>query len=228
MVENRSTFSNPGNIKKTASGTSERLVAFLDIMGFKDMVARQKETNIERKLYDLSEFITKNVEREQDFLHFIFSDSIILFASNDDLNSIFVPFLNLVGKIVEHSISLGLPIKGAVAKGMCTVAVSSKPFYFGQPIIDAYLLEENIVMYGVALHNSVEELSEMFIENCDRIIADYDIVLKGGHSMHYIVNWAKNNFDQNKINIRNIRKSVSDSPRRYVDNTLAYIEAVRK
>lgn len=46
--------------------------------------------------------------------------------------------------------------------------------------------------------------------------------------MHYIVNWAKNNFDQNKINIRNIRKSVSDSPRRYVDNTLAYIEAVRK
>lgn len=83
-------------------------------------------------------------------------------------------------------------------------------------------------MYGVALHNSVEELSENFLGNCDGIIVDYDIVLKGGHSKHYIVNWAKNNFEQNKMNIKDIRKSVSDSPRRYVDNTLACIEAISR
>ena len=220
-MNDKSTFSTGGNrvLQRIDTGTCERLVAFLDIMGFKDMVARQNETKIESKLFELSEYITQSVNKEQNFIHFIFSDSIILFGTNDNLENIFDSFVSLVGKIVEKSISLGLPIQGALSKGSCTVAIGAKPFYFGQPIIDAYLLEESVVMYGVVLHNSVEEYAERLSNNSE-LVYDYDVVLKGGHSKHYIVNWARNDFELNRRNVLNIRKTVSDSPRRYVDNTM--------
>lgn len=64
----------------------------------------------------------------------------------------FKSLLTKVSKIIEKSISLGLPIKGAIAKGECTVSLSYKPFFFGQPIIDAYTLEEmwcSMVLYCI-------------------------------------------------------------------------------
>lgn len=62
-MNDKSTFSTGGNrvLQRIDTGTCERLVAFLDIMGFKDMVARQNETKIESKLFELSEYITQSV-----------------------------------------------------------------------------------------------------------------------------------------------------------------------
>lgn len=50
-----SVYSNVGGdfveLKKSSSGTCERLVAFLDIMGFRDMVVRQNRPTDNRCLF---------------------------------------------------------------------------------------------------------------------------------------------------------------------------------
>lgn len=199
----------------------ERLVAFLDIMGFKDMVARHF-TTIEGKLSDLATFISQIIRENEGYQYLIFSDSIIIYVSANRENS-FTELLEKVGKVIEKSISLGLPIKGAIAKGECTVCMGIKPFFFGQPIIDAYSLEESVVLYGVVLHNTVEELVEKELVK-SKLVFDYKVPLKGGASKHYILNWFAANMKTNKENLKAIRRTVSDSPRRYIDNTLDSIE----
>lgn len=193
-----------------------RVVAFLDIMGFKDMVSRQSETKIDEKLYVLTSFISSNVR--DGFIQFsVFSDSIIIFSSDLSLNS-FKQIVNLVASIMAKSISLGLPIKGAIASGECTVTNDKTPYYFGQPIIDAYLLEENVEMYGVVLHHTVESLAVESTNDSD-LVFDYLTKFRGGESMHYVVNWFGNNYEENEKNINAIRFNVSDSARRYIDAT---------
>ena len=170
-----------------------RLVAFLDIMGFKDMVARHFYT-IEDKLTKLSKFISRTIMEADGYQYMIFSDSIIIY-----------------------------PIKGAIAKGECTVCMDAKPFFFGQPIIDAYTLEENVVLYGVVLHNTVESLvGASHVEG--GLVFDYKVPLKGGASKHYVLNWFADDMEANVKNLNSIRKTVSDSPRRYIDNTEDSIE----
>ncbi len=198
-----------------------RLVAFLDIMGFKDMVARHFYT-IEDKLTKLSKFISRTIMEADGYQYMIFSDSIIIYASANKPD-VFPALLQKVGKIVSKSIELGLPIKGAIAKGECTVCMDAKPFFFGQPIIDAYTLEENVVLYGVVLHNTVESLvGASHVEG--GLVFDYKVPLKGGASKHYVLNWFADDMEANVKNLNSIRKTVSDSPRRYIDNTEDSIE----
>lgn len=210
--------------KKQTPDTCERIVAFLDIMGFKDMVARHFET-IKDKLEKLSSFIGETMD--ENYQYMIFSDSIILYAKSDGME-VFKSLLTKVSKIIEKSISLGLPIKGAIAKGECTVSLSYKPFFFGQPIIDAYTLEENVVLYGVVLHNTVEDMAlELSRVNSD-FVFDFNVPLKGGNSNHFVLNWFEQDLEQNRSNLMSIRTTVSDSPRRYIDNTLKCIDVVTK
>lgn len=210
--------------KKQTPDTCERIVAFLDIMGFKDMVARHFET-IKGKLEKLSSFIGETMDENCQYM--IFSDSIILYVKNDGLD-VFKSLIAKVGKIIEKSISLGFPIKGAIAKGECTVSLSYKPFFFGQPIIDAYTLEENVVLYGVVFHNSVEEFAKRLGDEGTEYVFDYCVPLKGGNSSHYVLNWFGRNLEANTNNLIAIRSTVSDSPRRYIDNTMKCIDVVCK
>lgn len=212
--------------EKSPQEVCDRIVVFLDIMGFKDLVARQSETNIKKKLHSLSSFIYTKV-RDEDFVQFsIFSDSIILF-SNEATKKAFSTMVRLSALIVEKSIELGLPIRGAIAAGECTVTNEKVPYYFGQPIIDAYILEENVVMYGVVLHNTVEKFAVDYNEE-PNLIFDYKVVLKGGASKHYVVNWFNMNYEQNLDNLNKIRHTVSDSPRRYIDATIDCFNAIYK
>ena len=80
-------------------------------------------------------------------------------------------------------------------------------------------MEESVVLYGIVLHNTVEELAEKEIEK-GKLVFDYKVPLKGGASKHYILSWFANNMEENVTNLNTIRKTVSDSPRRYIDNTM--------
>lgn len=209
--------------KKRLPETCERIVAFLDIMGFKDMVARHFMA-IKDKLEKLSTFIGETMD--EDYQYMIFSDSIILYAKSDGIE-VFKSLLSKVSCIIEKSIALGLPIKGAIAKGECTVSLGYKPFFFGQPIIDAYTLEENVVLYGVVFHNTVEEMARELAETSKDFVFDYPVPLKGGNSNHYVLNWFGSDLETNMVNLLAIRLTVSDSPRRYIDNTLRCFDAIK-
>lgn len=60
--------------KKQTPDTCERIVAFLDIMGFKDMVARHFET-IKDKLEKLSSFIGETMDENYQYMIFLIASS---------------------------------------------------------------------------------------------------------------------------------------------------------
>lgn len=208
--------------------TVERFVLFLDIMGFKDLVVRNEHQKILDKLTVLTDFISENVGNKEGFHFSMFSDSIIVYSDNQEYEA-FSTIVHISSEIVRKSISIGLPIKGAIAKGMCTATTGVKLLYFGQPIIDAFQLEESLVIYGVAIHNTAEEDAiRLSTDKGKLVIYDYNVPLKTAQSNHYIINWYGNDKNGTKDMLKEIRKTVSDSPRRYIDNTLNCIAFIEK
>ena len=117
-------------------------------------------------------------------------------------------------ELLMYSTEKRIAFKGAISKGNLT-ADSGKQLYFGQPLIDAYLLSEEILMYGVIIHHTVEK----DIDSHSVLFVNKKVPLRTGQSYHYIINWFENKGRaQNALNI--IREDVSGSPRRYIDNTL--------
>lgn len=85
-----------------------------------------------------------------------------------------------------------------------------------------------MVLYGVVLHNTVEDMAlELSRVNSD-FVFDFNVPLKGGNSNHFVLNWFGQDLEQNRSNLMSIRTTVSDSPRRYIDNTLKCIDVVTK
>lgn len=219
---NNQIVSSVGDVIKQNQGdiTTVRFVSFLDIMGFKDLVARNNHNTILAKLTELTDFISELVGRYSGFHFSMFSDSILIYSDESEFEH-FKTIVSLSSLIVRKSISIGLPIKGAIAKGMCTATTGEKLLYFGQPIIDAFKLEENIVIYGVAIHNTAEkEAVRLSQKSGFEFVYDYKVVLKGASSKHFIVNWYGSPIEPSIKLLQDIRMTVSDSPRRYIDNTI--------
>lgn len=227
MENNRGIVASAAKVEvQQGYATAERFVSFLDIMGFKDFVARNEHSVILAKLSVLTDFISETVGSVSGFHFSMFSDSILLYSDSsqsDDFESI----VRLTSDIVRESISIGLPIKGAIAKGVCTATTGDKLLYFGQPIIDAFKLEENIVIYGVAIHNTAEQEALFLAKKTGTdLVYDYKVVLKNAVSKHYLLNWYGNQADDTINMLINIRLTVSDAPRRYIDNTIDAINSL--
>ena len=206
--------------------SANRYVVFLDIMGFKDRVARNKHADLLEQLSKFNDEITRiigqfgnsNIQLAQ------FSDSIVLFSNDTTENS-----LNNIAKaargIMQNAIKQGIPLKGAIAQGEITCD-KSKQLFFGQALIDAYLLEENVQYYGVLVHHTAEKSVQILSD----LFKDIKAPLKSGKISHYELSWYADNLNDIyvisdiKDRLINIRLTVSDAPRKYIDNTLEVIE----
>jgi hypothetical protein len=216
--------------------TCNRFVAFLDIMGFKDLVFRNNHKEILNMLESFHPIIKQiesfaagwleNTELEAGISLVIrpvlFSDSIVLISYSDSVLSA-VNMLLTVGQIYDESIDKRIPLKGAVACGEQT-ADFEKSLYFGKPIIDAYELQNELLLYGVVLHHTMEKkLKELKFND---FICNYDVPMKSGRIKHFLIDWpdlrhAKhNNIDQ----VADFYHTVSGSPRLYIDNTIEFIQ----
>ena len=188
----------------------------MDVMGFKDMVARNPHNVIGEKLQNLLIFISDLINNKGSIFSSIFSDSIYFFTS-DDKQTTLKSLIEVLSKVMKYALSIGLPMKGAIAMGEVSVDLV-KNLTFGQPLIDAYLIEESIVLYGIVIHNSVEDIVRK--KAFQNYVMDTKIPLKSGTASHYILRWWRNDLKKSQQLVRDIRLSVSDSPRRYIDNTL--------
>ena len=211
-------------ISQELLSTKKRFVVFLDIMGFKNRVARNEHDVILKQLEAFQNDISTFVSQYQaaNIQVALFSDSILLFSNNDTLESLH-QLADITSKIMMSAIQqqTPIPLKGAIALGIVTCD-TSKQLYFGQALIDAYLLEENIKYYGVLVHHTAEASVKQLGGDEFR---DIKACLKGGEISHYELNWYNTNvLGDNQISIEacldNLRLTVSDEPRRYVDNTL--------
>jgi len=231
--------------------TDFRFVAFLDVLGFKDSVMRNTHEDIYSKLSSINR-LKKSIEKSnnsiklaeyyQDAEVYIvnFSDSIVIFSKNNSVYN-FEYFLIAVRFLFGKSIAANIPIKGGIAYGEISVN-KTEQIYFGQPIIDAYLLEEDLNFFGIALHNTVDKyVSEKSIEidslaYYNLLLFNSKIPLKYGKINHNCIDWFKilvdskdsDDFDLKKNEILNklikFNESCSGNPRKYVDNTIDLFE----
>lgn len=205
--------------------TQDRFIAFLDIMGFKDRVARNDHNDVLKELEVFQSNISRYVSyyREANVQIALFSDSILIYSQNNSTDSLHA-LADITSHIMMYAIQQEkpIPLKGAIAAGRMTCN-QTKQLYFGQALIDAYLLEENVKYYGVLVHHSAESYLHLtdFPE-----FRDVKAPLKGGEISHYELKWYDTPLKPGVTNpktvdecLNNLRLTVSDEPRKYIDNT---------
>jgi hypothetical protein len=223
--------------------TPKRFVAWFDIMGFKDLVLRNKHQHILLQLESLKEVLGKlenansntmpylrdsNIEEDQT-RSFTFSDSIAIFSKSDHYNDLLKIILDSY-YLLRKAIEIGICIKGAFSHGEITVDFDNSLF-FGQPIIDAYLLHDELEMYNIIMDNNFERRYKELVSDNDplkSIIHFYKTPLKSGKITHGLLQPTKKDHQKQISNLKELYLNVSGRPRIYIDNTLEFLDTLHK
>lgn len=214
--------------------TTNRFVAFFDIMGFKDLVERNSHSEVVSKLQLLKTTLKAlEIANSKDSLKqydvgetksITFSDSIVIFSESNtekDANKILLDSGFLINKALEYKIG----IKGAISYGEVTVDFENSLF-FGRPIIDAYLLHDQLHMYSAVLDHHFEKIIQTFTlhEFFQKSFISYNACLKTGKVHHKLVCPPLSKYVESQIeNCKALYNTVSGSPRIYIDNTIDFL-----
>jgi hypothetical protein len=217
--------------------TENRFIAFFDIMGFKNFVntnSHDKVIKTMEKIASYAKLIDSREFKDVSMLKTaIFSDSIIIISNNDHIESATHLMLSSAF-FIERALDLGVPVKGCIAHGKLT-ADFEKSLFIGQPLIDAFQLQEELFLYSIVLHHSFEAFlidkeydKQKFPEN-NRWIRHLT-PFKNGKSRHYHLNWLYYlaEKEEEKVKYKNqllkFYNTVSGRTRGYVDNTLEFFD----
>jgi len=216
--------------------TAKRFVAFFDIMGFKDSVSRESHEEILKQLTSLTTLregleAANNIKNKSgdtfgETKSFTFSDSIIIFSKGDEMEDLRKVLLDSV-VLLKVSTELGIPIKGALSYGKITVDFRNSLF-FGQPIINAYLLHEELLMYTAIVDNLFEsKIKELFRGKKFRFwLVRYNVQMKSCRVNHYILRPLTGEISETIENMNKFYLTVSGKPRQYIDNTLEFLNSL--
>jgi tetratricopeptide (TPR) repeat protein len=216
--------------------TKKRFVLYFDIMGFKNFILKNNHEDVFNKMTLLLQEAKIHVEKNKYFIYLVtFSDSIVVFSRDDTIDS--VKAIIAFGKSLMSSAmkqEMPVPIKGSIAYGNISVDKTNQIFC-GQPIIDAFLFQEDqLCYYGVVFLHSFEKYfnsnKEVFLE----IYKEYENELpiiemktplkKGGSVNHLNLNWFSdfnNGFDFDDIISKlKITSGADGDIRKYIDNTI--------
>jgi hypothetical protein len=215
--------------------SKNRLVAFIDILGFKNRVAEESSDQIYKTL-DVMHKIRTEMEAYKDesslFQTVAFSDSLLIYT-RDESEKAADYFLFTIGWIVANALANRIPLKGAIAFGNFT-ADRKKAIYFGKPLIDAYELQDGFHMYGIVLHHTCQSyftdiaMLDKLIE--ERSIVEYPAPFKNyGHIKHYLLCWEGKmmspHCESPDFGLNRFYSMMSGLHRQYIDNTLIYIKS---
>lgn len=220
--------------------TDKRFVAFFDILGFKDLVANNTHNAVLSKLDSLKERIVnfENLSTEKILESYklskdqtksvTFSDSIIFFSKGETFKDLIKILLDSYGTI-KLSVEKGLAIKGGLSYGEITVDFE-KSLFFGQPIIDAYLLHEELQMITAIIDNNFEVKLKSFESDSliQNMIIDYKANLKSGKITHKIMKPFDKNISKRIETLAKLYDLTSGRPRIYIDNTIDFLKFIKK
>jgi len=220
--------------------TAKRYVVYIDIMGFKDLVARMPHDQV----YELMKRID-NIKKHVENVEWVkqkaglvktttYSDSIILYSKDDSFES-FDFIVSTTAGLINYLFIEGIPFKGAVAFGLMTLD-TGKSIFFGQPLIDAYLLQDEIHFYGILFHATVEQEILLKKYKWPPFTLAYLCNLKTGSAKHMTIypmharmknseKFKEKYFDLVKA-IKALRLKTSGHLRRYIDNTEQYLSNI--
>ncbi len=226
---------------------AKRFVAFLDIMGFKDMMMKTSheyvldKVTITKRLKELLIDGTKEgLEMTTNLRSFQFSDSTFIFSASDTAQD-FSNLLHQCRILLRFCFEYKIPIKGAISHGVITADFKNSIFV-GQPIIDAYLLHEELHMFGAILdHNAENKLNEFILIKRFKEVIEFEAIqyktpTKNGRIYHYCIKWPFLSFPtpnseshyaldlKDRETIKKFYTTVSGKPRMYVDNTIEFVD----
>lgn len=198
----------------------QSFVAFLDILGFKSLVAYNSHKDLV-KIYE--ELIAKTVSDIQRIeaeveahakeelgghyepvgLRLInVSDSIILWTQNCRRDSLYNIILT-VRNLVALSFKLGIPLRGVIGIGnLSAIEQGGNISLVGQGLVNAYITEANYNWSGVVIDEGafsyLESINSVVMQNTRPLtynswseeMVEYDVPTKSGSLNCYVVNWC--------------------------------------
>jgi len=235
------------NNQKKWKVTTDRFVAFIDILGFKDRVLRSDHKEIYKMLRLLTKVLNESInisyavrnmkkmmeyQLDPDLLDYtMFSDSIIIFTKNADYFTYQI-LCEKLNELILEAFKLNIPIKGSISFGTITVDKSNNIF-FGQPLIDAYLLEEDLNYMGIVIHHNFEKYLlhinrriNISVTHVDYILPEIKTPFKTGNFTHRNLSFVNSpEYSDELINV--FKLSSSGYTRKYIDNTKAVVEQLK-
>ena len=240
----------PTKVNKKKTSNNEKYVLYADIMGFKERVMRTKHADLKKELKELRkelyDWLDIPLSLIDTFKVSFFSDSILIVDEISHLG--FERISSAAAKLMTVSLEHKFPIKGAIAKGAFTYE-EEEQLFFGEAIIDAFLLEEQVHYYGIVAHHTMEEDIKSFSNGIQEpdlslislrfFVSPYvlsPIPLKNGKITHYHLAYNLTNceifpdiviekYTEKHISwLEEIYGTVSGTPRIYVDNTLQVLK----
>lgn len=217
--------------------TTNRFVAFFDILGFKDMVLRNSHSEIFKILLDISNLKTEinpiitNVEFSNEKINPIeivtFSDSIIIFSKNDSIET-FKVFLEALNFIFARIIESKIPLKGSFAHGKVSIDIE-KQIFFGQALIDSFQLQEDVDYFGVVAHNSIDKfIYDNKIEELEEQLLEIITPLKSGKIRHLNLKYFPFIVYEDTAKMyeyfEKFKFSASGKSRKYLENTINFYD----
>ena len=133
---------------------SKSFVAFLDVLGFSEMVKKNKIEKIEKYFSIVNEAISqiKSIKEKKDIKFIVISDSVILTIPKENLDSSDNNFFCLrqlciaIGFIQQKLAEENIWIRGAISFGDTFIDEDNNQIV-GPAYIDAYKLEDEIALY---------------------------------------------------------------------------------
>jgi len=180
-------------------------VAFLDILGFKEVVENNSHKQLQLFYESIENYVfndfdsfghLKNDIIDSNISCYFISDSIFLW-SNDKSNTSYLHLAVLVKRIMVGGFMADLPLRGGIASGALTIKKTALGnTLFGKGLTNAYLLENKqewsgcIIEQGIidAVIHKNDECAQ-YIQNTP-IFVKYNVPLKKGLNENYwTLNW---------------------------------------
>lgn len=181
----------------------KKYVAFIDILGFKDMVKRLPQTEAAGVITKFSQIIYdawKNLglQNNSDIKGFIVSDCAIVHSSDDEPNHLNNMLKLLTSIFVNAIFSQGLMLRASITKGnFDDISAASfenlgKRLIVGQAYVDATVLESKFkgsqIVFAQDVRDDIQEISDPFYAVSE--LPELKDDMGGPSSKYYTMRWA--------------------------------------
>ncbi len=214
--------------------TKNRFVVYFNIMDFMDTVFRNDHKVALEMVKYLGDCLGETCKKEgtsPQIKQVLFSDSLLMISEDDSLNS--AQELSMAAtRLLAASLFKGIAMKGVMACGRQT-SDFRKSIHFGEPFIEASVLEKELMMYSVVLHHTAEEKMSGYklLNGRDGFldVVRYKTPLKSGKISHYVLDWTQINEGMNAADaLNNLYAHISGAARIYIDNTFEFVQHVSR
>lgn len=175
--------------------SAERFIAYFDIMGFKKMI---KDGNLNDLYTKFSKLIETNISanRRSRIAYYIYSDLIVVITKDSSQDSL-KQLLEASIKITNDIIDFDWGMSGSIAKGR-VVYDNKKHIFLGQPVVDAFLMQEEVDFYGITICDSAVEDIKRYIADAEKkkitrhlcgLLKEERLHFKSGYYSQYHLRW---------------------------------------